>query len=327
VRWLSGVDELAVVTADLGGGEIALSPVIYTDPWAVEFPASPELAFAGERLSFFWAQDDGSVNVKRFFADLTGDSSFSVVVGPHPTQQTIATSAIGAGEQTVVTWADRGDLGYRTFATSFAADGTITGGPGLLHEGTGYDSATTLAFGEGHVFGVWSTHAEALPDSSVSTTLAAIEPGSATVMSTETVAFGAYQKPTGLAVEADRVSVVMLDVLAERATILSRPLGGGAFAERTSFEAAFEVAIARGECGRLAALVPAGAMSTGNLMPTGLSLRSVGQQGSVELPVTGDDVEAWSLAAVDGGFVAAWIENNTGSSPGRALRMAYVKAP
>ena len=108
-------------------------------------------------------------------------------------------------------------------------------------------------------------------------------------------------------------------------TILSRPAAGGSFSERASIVSTSDVALAADACGRLAALVPVGHLDADHAdIATGIELRVFGPDGplgtAVALPVQGYDVIWSSLVAVEGGFVAAWVEQ----SDATLAHLAYV---
>ena len=322
---------LAVATAQVAGGTLALGPTVHIAAGNTTNPFNPRIAWTGKELGLFWAQDDGSVLLRRFDAGGVPVGQETTVVPAGSGGQTIPSGVLGVGSGYLLTWAvQQPDGGFHTFAASLTEVGALAGGPSLLYAGSGYDVGAALARGNGHTVAVWGTHPETDPTSPVTTWSGTVDPVSGALSAEVPVDEGPDREPTALAVDAqgENVAIYLADEM--HARIFTQPAAGAlTFAERATLDATSGVALAVDPCGRLAALVPVGALSPENPLSTGLSLQLIGRQGAmgpaVKLPVGSDYVESWDLAGVDGGFVAAWVEGHVSPEPARTLRMAYVE--
>jgi hypothetical protein len=331
-QWDSGSYHLALAGADLGDGGLTLGPRALVPPGNTNNPFNPQIAWSGGGLDLYWAQDDANIRVQRFDASLGVTVPAIALLGVEA-GQLIATRALGAGERALLTYAlQQPDGGWRSLAL-WTEEGAVSGSVADLYDGSGYDFGADLAQNGNEIMALWGARAVTMPNEPIETTLAVIGQASSAPMSMEVVDQGVYHKPSGLAVEEDRISVAMYHVTEDRAVILSRPKMGkmaGAFAEHAVVEATDEVQLAAHPCGGLVALAPTGEMSPNNPLSTGLSLVPIGEDGTLGaplvLPVTGEYVESWRIVAVEGGYGVAWIEGGKGESPGRVLHMAYVGA-
>ncbi|MBI5537274.1 MAG: hypothetical protein HY898_31420 [Deltaproteobacteria bacterium] len=328
-RWTNGNYKHVLAAVQVNPSTLAVSSSSTVDPGSTTNPFNSSIAWDGARLGRFWAQDDGSIVMQRFGSDAASVDAVHTVVPPTGAQ-TIPTGVIVFGGSYIFSWAVQQTDGWITYGARMGLDGTMAAPPTLFYAGSGYDLGAVLASNGSEVFAAWSTHPKTDPMSPITTTLAAIDPATAAVDATEDIDTGVDHNLTDFAVETDRFDVCIWNTDAENVTVLARPFGAATFKPRAVIPVTSSPLIAADRCG-LVALLPTGKWKPDNGLATTLSLQRIGEQGvigdAVKLPVTGQAIESWSLAAIDGGFAVAWIEYQDAASPSRVLRLAYVTVP